>query len=74
MAPNQEAPRVGVFFCRCDGAVSDYLDLEAEAKRIQEADPNVVHVRVFSNLCKKEDPEALKADIAKRRRSWRWQG
>jgi len=65
MAPNQEAPRVGVFFCRCDGAVSDYLDLEAEAKRIQEADPNVVHVRVFSNLCKKEDPEALKADIAK---------
>ena len=61
----QEVPRVGVFFCRCDGAVSDYVDLEAAAKNIAQQDPNVVHVRVFSNLCKKEDPEALKADIAK---------
>jgi heterodisulfide reductase subunit A-like polyferredoxin len=65
MVDGKELPRVGVFFCRCDGAVSDYVDLEAAAKRIAGADPNVVHVRVFSNLCKKEDPEALKADIAK---------
>lgn len=65
MAHTQELPRVGVFLCRCDGAVSDYVDLEAAARNIKERDPNVVHVRVFSNLCKKEDPEALKADIAK---------
>jgi heterodisulfide reductase subunit A-like polyferredoxin len=65
MAEAQAGPRVGVFFCRCDGAVSDYVDLEAAAKKIAEGDPNVVHVRIFNNLCKKEDPEALKADIAK---------
>jgi heterodisulfide reductase subunit A-like polyferredoxin len=65
MAETQELPRVGVFLCRCDGAVSDYVDLEAAARAIKERDPNVVHVRVFSNLCKKEDPEALKADVAK---------
>src|SRR3990170_3701659 len=65
MAEAPTGPRVGVFFCRCDGAVSDYVDLDAAAKRIAESDPNVVHVRVFNNLCKKEDPEALKADIAK---------
>lgn len=65
MAGTQELPRVGVFLCRCDGAVSDYVDLEAAARNIKERDPNVVHVRVFSNLCKKEDPEALKADVAK---------
>lgn len=65
MADTQELPRVGVFLCRCDGAVSDYVDLEAAARNIKERDPNVVHVRVFGNLCKKEDPEALKADVAK---------
>jgi heterodisulfide reductase subunit A-like polyferredoxin len=65
MAEPNGAPRVGVFFCRCDGAVSDYVDLEAAAQKVKESDPNVVHVRIFNNLCKKEDPEALKADVAK---------
>lgn len=63
--PKQAPPRVGVFFCRCDGAVSDYADLEAAADHIKGADPNVVHVRVFNNLCKKEDPAALKEDLVK---------
>jgi len=61
----QTPPRVGVFMCRCDGAVSDYVDLEASAAAIQKADPNVVHVRIFNNLCKKEDPAALKEDLVK---------
>jgi heterodisulfide reductase subunit A-like polyferredoxin len=63
--PKQAPPRVGVFFCRCDGAVSDYADLEAAAENIKANDPNVVHVRVFNNLCKREDPAALKEDLTK---------
>src|SRR5574342_240661 len=65
VSPSQAPPRVGVFFCRCDGAVSDYVDLEAAAEFVKKSDPNVVHVRVFSNLCKKEDPAALKEDLQK---------
>lgn len=63
--PKQAPPRVGVFFCRCDGAVSDYVDLEAAAAHIKQNDPNVVHVRIFNNLCQKEDPAALKDDLVK---------
>lgn len=55
-------PKIGIYICRCEGEISNVVDVSAVADFARQL-PNVVSVKELESLCSFEDQVSMKRDI-----------
>ncbi|MDP2846538.1 MAG: FAD-dependent oxidoreductase, partial [Candidatus Methanoperedens sp.] len=60
--PEKDAPRTGVYLCRCGGNIGDVVDLEAVSDSLKKEN---VYVNIQDYLCSSQGQDKIKNDIEK---------